>query len=557
MGVLDGFTDFFKAMGKSTTSVPITSLTTPTLTQAKVEPPKDNGGLRRREYSEKAIQNLPNPELNALLRQTMFQVDNRRKMMKALYNMRGNDVVQTIIDVVIDDGLVSSNDNKIFDIKYAGETEKDAIQGIIDKFVTRHKLDRTVLDFIDEALLYGEYMMPFDHEKGRGVYKIRDNADMVDMLAVYEGQDKVCFLHQKNKVIEELPSDSHIHFVMSHRKVRVEVNPYTLNDESYTIPQYLKVGKSIIFPVINKIKQLEILEMANLALDLKKILAPVVVMVGMPDNTQTADIGEIVETYEGLLKNNYKNLSNMGSMKLEDILGIAGDVKVLPSIGNNKGSIQTLAVDSDKSSNAEKEELLRKAIALTIGIPFYYLSLQGENGMSRLESLKLFARYSRKLNGLQDCVIDGVKELLEIHLADLGYIIDLDDLEVGMRQITNVELLDSMEYLVALVTALQDLLNIINILNDNMNIDIGVDSIKLLEFLNKLFKEFPGCENLLVHKVKTTENTSPDLDFTGGSDSGENNAAAPPKKAFGGYRIDNEAINILAKKVIKGINEKK
>jgi hypothetical protein len=545
-GFLSAFTDYFRAMGKNTTSMPFTSVGTPKLVKADIKEPSNNpDGPRRKEYGEKIINNLPNKELNSLLKQTIFHVDHRRKMMKALYQLRGNDVVQTIMDVVIDDGLVSSNDNKIFTIKYAGETEKEEIQDILDKFLTKHKLDRTVLDFIDEALLYGEYMLPIYHEKGRGVYKLLDNADMVDMMAVYQGQDKVCFLHQKKNTIEEYPADSHIHFVLSHRKIRVEVPSYTLSDDSYTLPQYLKVGKSIIFPVINKLKQLEILEMANLALDLKKILAPVVVMVGMPDNTQTKDIGEIVETYQGLLKSSTKNMARGGDLKMEDILQICGEVVVLPSIGNTKGSIQTLAIDSEKESNSDKEEQLRKSIALTIGLPFYYLSLQGENGMSRLESLKLFARYSRKLNALQDCIIDGVRELLQLHLSDLGFIVDADDILIEMRQITNVELLDSMEYLVALTQAINDLLGIINMLNDNPNIDIGVDSEKLLEFLNKLFSEFPGCENLLIHKVKNDENTKPDPDNNGNS----NNSTDNSFNSFTGYRTNKNGITELAKKL--------
>lgn len=530
MGFFDGIKDFFRSMGTSVTTNNIgLGGGNSTLVQGNIPKPKDPF-----EDKKEGLKNLPDPELQSLLRETLYQVDTKRKMMKALYDLRGNDIVQTIIDVFIDDGLVSSNDNKIFNIKYKGETQQEVIQDCLDKFVKQQKLDRTVLDFIDEAILYGEYMLPFHHEKGKGVYQILDNADMLDLLAVYEGQEKVCFLHKKNNVIEELPKDTYIHFVLSNRKVRVEVkDQFNYSNDTYQLSQYIKVGKSIIFPVINKLKQLETLEMANLALDLKKILAPVVVMVGMPDNTQTKDIGEIVETYEGLIKKVYKNLGNMGSLKPEDLMNIAADVVVLPSIGNTKGSIQTLTVDSDKESNAEKEEMLRKIVALTIGMPFYYLSLLGEQGMSRLESLKLFARYSRKLNNLQDCIIEGIKELLMIHLKDLGYFIDEDDLHVGMRQITNVELLDSMEYLVALITALQDLLSIINSINDNPNINIGVDSEKLLSFFNKLFSEFPDCENLLVFKDKTENSET------------QNN--------FSGYRINNDAINKLTEEVLKGI----
>lgn len=513
MAFYSGIFDFFYSLGKHQTQEVVSNLTTtnpPTqvLKTKGIELTKsDLSDLNKQEKElqatlQKQMRSRGQKKVKALLTEFYFQIRDKRETHKTLYDLRNNDVVKTIVEVLIDDGLTSSNDSKIFTIKYQDETLQDEIQTIIDDFVEKFKLDQTILDFIDEAIVLGEYILPIEHEKGIGITKIKDNPHMVNQVAVYDGQDKKGFLWYKSaKETEVLPKDYGIHFLLSYKKIRVAVKDFqNFTDQSTNIflEDHIKIGQSLILPIINKLKQLEILEMANLALDLKRILAPVIAMVGMPENTQTDDIGAIVEEYEKVLGNMFKDLANVeGEIRLNDILSIAGDIKVLPSIGNNKGSITTLDLQNDNNSSSEKSESIRKSIALLLGIPFYYLSLMGENGMSRLESLKLFSRYSKKLNAMQHCIIEGVKELLCIHLEDLGKKIDPKDLDIKMRQITNVELLDSMEYLVTIVTALQDLLNVLQSVRELSNGKIEINYEKLLNVLNKLFKEFPECEELL------------------------------------------------------------
>lgn len=505
MAWYSGVFDFFKAQGKldvkgiDTTVIPSNPISVLQDTSGKPLSDLEKNTL---DNFKKELSKLGKDKLSSLLKEFYFQLKTKDEMYKTLYDLRNNEIVQTVVDVMIDDGLMSSNNNRIFSIKYTGEVAVEEVQSEIDKFVTKFHLDQTVLDFIDEAIVFGEYILPIKHEKGKGVTKIEDNPNMQDMMGVYEGQEKIGFLKREDGKVTEMEGDQAIHFLLSYKKVRVEINKDFINSGFKTakyLDKHIKVGKSIILPIINKLKQLEILEMANLALDLKRILAPVLVMVGMPENTQVPDIGKIVEEYEKILGNMFKNLGSVDELKFQDILSVAGEFKVLPSIGNTKGSISTLNLGEEKDSNQEKAENLRKSIALLLGIPFYYLSLMGENSMSRLESLKLFSRYSRKLNSMQDCIITGVRELLGIHLnSKLDYKINPDDIFIGMRQITNVELLDSIEYLVSLVSSLRELLDVMASVSELTNGAIKINPEKMLEFLNRLLSEFPECDNLLV-----------------------------------------------------------
>lgn len=518
MAWYSGVFDFFKAQGK----LDVKGLETPVIPSNPSNMITDISGValsasdkKTLDDFKKELSKLGKDKLSSLLKEFYFQLKTKDEMYKSLYDLRNNEIVQTVVDVMIDDGLMSSNNTKIFSVKYKGETINEEVQLEIDKFTEKFSLDQTVLDFIDEAIILGEYILPIEKKEGLGITKIKDNPYMQDMVAVYDGQEKLGFLQRKDRSVIELEKDDAIHFLLSYRKVRVEINNDFYNSgfkSKQFLDKHIKVGKSIILPIINKLKQLEILEMANLALDLKRILAPVLIMVGMPENTQTADIGKIVEEYEKILGNMFKNLGSVDELKFQDILSVAGEFKVLPSIGNTKGSISTLNLGEEKDSNQEKAENLRKSIALLLGIPFYYLSLMGENSMSRLESLKLFSRYSRKLNAMQDCIITGVKELIYIHLSNkLPYKISIDDIFIEMRQITNVELLDSIEYLVTLVSSLRELLDVLSSVSDLTNKDITINSEKMMEFLNRLLSEFPECDNLLVLNKKQGENQDNNL----------------------------------------------
>lgn len=445
-------------------------------------------------------------EVKALVKQASFSLRQRKDLLSTLYKMRANDVVETIIDVMVDDGLVSGNNNKIFEkISYKGETSLPEIEAQIEILKKRIKPDRMVLDFIEEALLLGEYMLPIVIEEGtrNGIMKVLDNADMENMLCVYEGTEKKYFLRKNGNSLEKLDKNNYIHFVTNPKKLRVQVKDFhNFNKDEYILPQYIKVGKSIIYPVINKIKQLQTLEMANLASDLREILKPTIIQVGMPEKTTPDKIGEIIERYEMIFSNIFASLQDVEELNFSDLLSVITTIKVVPSGGDGRGSFVKPDLNPN-STSAEKEQMIRRSIALTVGIPFYYLSVN-DNPTQRLEALKLFSRYARKLNNMQDCIIDGVKEMIKLHIKyTLGITIDTDDIEISMREIVNIELLDRMEYLVALMTGLEEIIKLVSTVEESIYLDIGVNSKILLEILNKNLGEFQGYSDLFVFKDKS------------------------------------------------------
>ena len=316
--------------------------------------------------------------------------------------------------------------------------------------------------------------------------------------------------------MDQLDPESHIHFIMSSKKIEVEIKGFNLNEDDYISTKHIKVGKSIIFPIINKLKQSQILELSNLAKELRDILKPTIVQIGVPNDTLPEDVREIMETYENLFRNVFTSLKDSDDLSFNDLLSIVTEIKALPSYGGeSKGQLTPQNDIIDKLDTKEREETIRKSIALTVGIPFYYLSLGSETNTSRLEALKTFSRYTRKLNNTQFCLKKGLKELFYLDLKYKKYVVDIEDIEINMREIINVDILDSMEYLVALTTTIKEIMDVLTSISENDNIDIKLNSDKLLEFLNSLLKQFPGADELLVstnkenNKDKEIENNNP------------------------------------------------
>jgi hypothetical protein len=224
----------------------------------------------------------------------------------------------------------------------------------------------------------------------------------------------------------------------------------------------------------------------------------------MPEKTTPDKIGAIIEQYEKIFSNIFSGLKDSEELTFSDLLSVITQIKVLPAPSDGRGGfVKPDLVSTNQTS--EKENNVRKSIAQTVGMPYFYLTLDDAN-VSRIESLKIFARYARKLNSIQDCIITGLKELLCIHVYYAeGLKISPDDIKISMREIVNMEILDRMEYLVALMTGLQEIIKLCDGIEQSNSIDIGIDSDVLHGILNKNLEGFQGADNLFIKKDKSVQ----------------------------------------------------
>ena len=438
-------------------------------------------------------------ELHNLVQKFFNYLNSRKDLLKTLDGLRNNDVVQTIIDVMIDDGFYATSNPQIFTVEYKGKVNKDMFQSVIDDFIKKHNLNDIIIDILEDLLLFGEYLLRLEMKDKEGIVKIIDDVNIENIFGIYNGTNREFFLKRTEKGVTKLPPESYAHFVLSPRKLRVQFEG--LGDY---IPSHIRVGRPAILNAINKLKQLQLLEMGNLALDLKQILAPILVMIGLPAVTQPSEAGAIIEEYEKHLSDMFENVDIEKNMDFSQMLAMASKIKVLPNYSDGKGSIETLQVTTDKTADREREESVRRSIASATGVPFYYLSILGETGSTKLESLKVYSRYSRKLNGIQYSVAKGIKEIFNFHFKALGHNIDPEDISVKMRTIVNVDMLDNMEYLVTIATAIGDFFDNITRITESEEVNVKLNTEKFIQMLQALLDQIPNAEGLIEYQKPET-----------------------------------------------------
>jgi hypothetical protein len=447
--------------------------------------------------------NLENTsQVKALIKQAFFTLTGRRELLDELDTLRGNYIVETIMDVIFDDGISGNRGAEIFNVKYvgdAGEKNNKEIQKKIDDFIADKKVKPIIRDIVKPTILYGEHILRLDvdfQNRQEGIRGIFDDSDLVNIVPVFRGQELIGFLKNDKGKPKKLSKHSHIYFCMEgDSKIRLyeeqKGSPY-----QEKMPEYIKIGRSIFYPAINQIKQLSIIEMSNLATDLKKILSPIMVMLGVPDNTNTKDAIELTNYYETKLNDIFRSLGQIQDLKFNDILAHAHRIKVLLNFGGNKGSIESLAIDQYKEGNRQKEEDLKRQIAIAVGIPPYYLVSEGQN-QQRLESLKLYSRYSHKLNNIQQTFCLGIQQLVFLHLLYSGFNVSIENIQVDMQQLTNIEMMDDMEWLVATATSQSEYLRFLQEVGQATMGKIKINHTEYLEYIKRFTKQIPNAENIL------------------------------------------------------------
>jgi hypothetical protein len=436
-------------------------------------------------------------QVRALIKQAYVTISTRRALFEELNKIRGHYLTETILDVIYDDGISGNKNSEIFNVKFvgdAGEKNNKEIQKVIDDFIEKNKLRQLIKDISKPTMHFGEYLLRLEVDvknKQKGVMAIWDDADILATVPVYKGQDLVAFLRSVNGKPEKMSKHSHLYFCMDDERIRM----YEDSRHGYPrrMKEYIKVGKSIFFSSMNQIKQLNMIEMSNLALDVKKIVSPILVMLGVPDNTNTKEAIEIANHYESHLNDIYRTLGTIEDLDFKDVLARSARIKVLLNYGNNKGSIDTLLLDRDKESNRQKEEDIKRSIALAVGIPPYYVL--GEGGQQKLESLKIYSRYSHKLNTVQNTFCIPLQNLIYLHLLYSGYNVEKKNIQVNMQQITNIEMMDDMEWIVAMSTAQGDFARFLQEVSQMPGLKLNTD--EYLVYLKRFMKELPNAENLI------------------------------------------------------------
>lgn len=456
-------------------------------------------------------------------------LNTRVGLIKTYESLRNLDVVQTILDVVQDDGFNSSQEPEVFTVFYepehaedelelgngdemeAGidsisdnddETEDELVEKIneeISSFVENIGLVDFVKNNMEDILLYGEYPFRIECEEGRGIVNMIDDVDPAAVIAFYEGANPKFFIERVGNKAVVRSTEEMGHFCLDSRKIRIKITDLKTKVPE-VVPEYVRVGRSIIYQAISKLKRLQVFEMAAIADSLKKIMTPILVGVGVPAAATPQDTQEIVKKYEvELAAPSTPNATDPGSFTFYDIFELVGRVKVLPNFSDGKGVVGAVDITTgQRQADVDAiEDRLRLAIAKASGIPEYYIALSEGSGGSKLETLKVFSRYSRRLTTIQTSISDGIRRLVSTHLSLKGLAVRAKNIKVRFKSLVNMDLLDSVEYTAASVDIMNDLFNALEAIVSSDNSKLRLNPAKLLNLLNTFLSPMAGAEGVL------------------------------------------------------------
>lgn len=428
-------------------------------------------------------------------------LNTRMGLVRTYESLRNLDVVQTILDVVQDDGFSSSQEDNVFAVTYEPEEQDELSEKInleVQAFVERIGLRDFVKGNLEDLLLYGEYPFRMTCIEGRGVTEIIDDVSPDSVIAFYKGAFPQFYVERIADKMVIRSTDEMCHFCLDSRKIRVKVTDVR-NRIPRMVPEYVRVGRSIIYQAISKLKRLQVFEMAAIADSLKKVLTPLLVGVGVPAAATPQDVADIIKKYEVELSTpTTPNATDPGNFTFYDIFELVGRVKVIPNFADGKGNVGTIEMSTGQQADIDaKEDRLRLSVAKATGIPSYYITLTEEGGASKLETLKVYSRYSRKLVMIQTSVGDGVRSIVSTHLRMLGLAVREENIKIRFKSLVNMDLLDSVEYTAASVDIMSDLFGALETIANSDSARLKLNPERLLDLLNKFLSPMSGTEGVL------------------------------------------------------------
>lgn len=470
-------------------------------------------------------------QVSAALAAIFTKVSNKRlEVMRAIDEVRSFYLVDTILNQIADDALspdVTTND--IFDIK----SSEPKVQKEIDYLNDTFHLDTLVMDIVPDMLAYGDYTLSVELDGKNGIAKINDDVDQKNVVPISTPTEVSGYLviDRKARKISFVEPYKYIRFSYGRTKMRVDLGD-TLSQLSRAtqdakiklLPKYVRIGKSLLYNVLSKVKELQLLEQLIPATKLSKLSSGSIIGVSVPSAFTPEKGMETAKAIEGLINKKIGVDQQSGQLTLENILSSAGRIKAIPIFGE-KGQLQKFDYKQDEPDDlTSAAEDVRKLICEAIGIPFEVL-FGGSNAENKSEFLKRYARYMRKLKAIQTGVTDGIRQIIHIHLINKDIKFDPSKINIAFkRKNIDIDNLDMLEFQDAAVSMLKNVRDfIVSLEGENGAGGVAKYDPKVFaDYLNKQLGII-GLNNLILGPPESTDTAEPTEPI---------DTEVPPKKFF-------------------------
>lgn len=444
--------------------------------------------------------------------------DTRAVSIQEVDKIRSFYLTDVIIDQLKEDALAPEmGTNKVL----AVICDKENIQKEIDALDEKFDFNQIALTIAPDMIAYGEYTLstrvkqnpdkikvtktddptpepglvePMQKSKEEyGLLDIKDDVEQATVVALtnYSEIQNYIVKDTKGKMYIKEPAD-YIKFSLGNQRLRIDLykefalDPDDMPEELKDIPRFVRVGKSPIYTVLSKLKELELLEALVPATKLNKLSQGTLIGVQVPAAYDIEQAINVVQKVEGLINKKLGVDTKLGELTIQNMLNTAGATKCVPIFGD-KGQLSKMDYKAD-----EPDELLatvretREVICDSIGVPYDIIFGGGEGNKG--EILKKYSRYLRKLRAIQRAVEEGVKQIVYIHLSNKGINYEADDIKVEfLNKLVEVDNLDKLEFVDTTISMLKNVVTFMTELADP-NLSPIADKVRLsdlLVFLNK------------------------------------------------------------------------
>ena len=379
-----------------------------------------------------------------------------KEVIKAVDEAKHFYLVEVILSQIVDDALSPTMGSEEI-VKFSCNDK--TIQKELDSLKKRINLDQLIENIAPELLAYGEYTLStkFDvsengeNKKSNGLADITDTVEQGTVISLtQDGRTEAYLAIDQSGTIHLRQLADYIKFQMGGHKIKANIDqfiPYNKKfKEKFTdLPRFIRVGKSILFPILEKLKELEILEKLIPASKINEISKGNLVGMSLPENYSLDDALKAIKRIEGLINKTATVDPDLKRITVESILSVAGKTKIIPTFGD-KGNLQNMDYKNAEVSGLTSDaKELRTLILDSAGIPVELVF--SSDGATKSEILKRYAKYLRKLKRFQRAIAEGCKQIAFIHLVNKNISFKEDDIQIVFNNnLVEIDNLDKLEH---------------------------------------------------------------------------------------------------------------
>lgn len=449
-------------------------------------------------------------------------------IIQAVDEIRDFYLVNALLSTMVEDALKPNvvTDN-VVDVKYGeGKGSYKHIQAEIDELDARFKFDSLAVDVAEEILAYGEFIYNTKITKKDGLVDIIDNSDqeciipivahgiIQKYLVVREENISNSFRYSQNNIFEEKKPYEYLRFSLGSRKLRIKLSdsiwgwnvmPDKYRKELEKFPRYIRLGRSALYPIIGKIRELDLLEKLVPASQLSVLSSGTIVGVQVPENTTPEQALLACRKVENTLNKKVGVDRSNGYLTVEDVISSSGAYKCVPVFGQT-GDVRKMDYKNDTPQELLSQiRDLRQSICSTIGFP-YEIFYGSDPGEKKGEVLRRYSRYTSLLRSIQSAVIAGLKEMIIIHLSNKDGVPEFDPEQIHItceNKLVNINETEKLEFFDIASTMLQNFVNFTSGLNGPLGEDI-VNKEPIANFIND-FVLHAGIPDIIDVKAVATQ----------------------------------------------------